>query len=346
MLGVFRILLALSVFFAHVTNGHWFSGVGGDTAVELFFVISGFYIQEILSETYKSKRSFFINRLLRIYPIYIAILVLTILSEPQKYFDAFKSLTDLGRVIFLGSNLGLLGLDQMYFLNEYNPQYIFDHLGTTSPSSVIVIVPVAWTISLELFFYLIAPKLARAKIGTLVFLVTLSMSGKIVFLRFNSSEDPWSYRFLPFEISFFLIGMLMSRVKRSKIQIAIRSRTMTSLWIISVLGWYCYGVHLASHLTHPREAVLLSGCALIFVGTLIRNQTPLLRKIGDLSYPLYLSHVLIASQTPRLFALFDLEMQPNWVITLAITICASMILLSLSSPIEKLRTKIRMGEIK
>lgn len=346
MLGVIRILLALSVFFTHISSGHWFSGVGGDTAVELFFVISGFYIQEILSKTYKSNSKFFINRLLRIYPIYLIILVLTILSEPQRYFEAFKSLTDIGRAISLTSNFGLLGLDQMYFLNEYNENYFFNLLGTNDPSNAMVIVPVAWTISLELFFYLLAPRLARARSGVLVFCVLASLIGKFAFLRLNSAQDPWNYRFLPFEFSFFLIGMLMSRIRSEKPQMIIKNKVAPALWVFLVVLWYFYSVHLAFHLTYAREAVLLSGCVLIFLGTLISRQTFFIRKIGDLSYPLYLSHVLIASQMPKLFEMLNLQIQPDWVIILAITILASMILLSLSSPIEKLRTRIRMGEIK
>jgi peptidoglycan/LPS O-acetylase OafA/YrhL len=54
-MGLLRLALAVDVF---VTHSNW-SGIPslrGDTAVEMFNVMSGFYLQPVLSRTYTPKR--------------------------------------------------------------------------------------------------------------------------------------------------------------------------------------------------------------------------------------------------------------------------------------------------
>lgn len=213
MIAILRILLALSVFFTHVYSGHWFSGVGGDTAVELFFVISGFYMQEILADKYKNRRNFYYNRLLRIIPIYLLVLIATILHDPSKYINVFKSLTIFGKTIFIESNLTLFGLDQHYFVSHYNSAIATSLLGTAQPATDLVVVPVAWSISIELIFYAIVPFIVKLKTKHLTSILIISLTAKYLFLNMGRNSDPWTYRFLPFEISFFLIGMLISRFR-------------------------------------------------------------------------------------------------------------------------------------
>ncbi|GAB3046429.1 hypothetical protein GCM10027185_57870 [Spirosoma pulveris] len=75
-MGILRFLLAISVVVFH--TGKPLLGVkfsGGALAVQLFFVISGFYMSLILNEKYKKGTStynlFITNRLLRLYPVYL-----------------------------------------------------------------------------------------------------------------------------------------------------------------------------------------------------------------------------------------------------------------------------------
>jgi len=54
---------------------------GGEIAVELFFIISGFYMSLILSEKYNTPDKiviFYKNRFLKLFPIYCTILILSI----------------------------------------------------------------------------------------------------------------------------------------------------------------------------------------------------------------------------------------------------------------------------
>ena len=80
-MGTIRFLLAFSVVFAHMDLHSQFFNNGSD-AVQLFFIISGFYMFMVLKEKYvKLDRSywyFISNRFLRLYPIYFLILIMTI----------------------------------------------------------------------------------------------------------------------------------------------------------------------------------------------------------------------------------------------------------------------------
>ena len=97
-MGIFRLLLAFSVVVIHSNpEPTWF--MDGKLAVRVFYIISGFYMTLILNEKYIGQNSsyklFITNRLLRLYPIYWVILLLTLITgftngllDPYfKYFD-------------------------------------------------------------------------------------------------------------------------------------------------------------------------------------------------------------------------------------------------------------------
>ena len=73
-MGTLRTIFAIAVVLAHV----WPGGpvfVGGQNAVRLFYIISGFLISFVLVErkSYPSVRSFYVNRYLRLYPVYVVV---------------------------------------------------------------------------------------------------------------------------------------------------------------------------------------------------------------------------------------------------------------------------------
>ena len=83
-MGAIRLLLALSVVAVHGGAIFGFSMVGGQIAVQSFYIISGFYMSLILNEKYigvnNSYRLFLTNRLIRLYPIYWSVLLGTIIA--------------------------------------------------------------------------------------------------------------------------------------------------------------------------------------------------------------------------------------------------------------------------
>src|SRR5687767_9870281 len=80
-MGFLRLALALSVFFAHTASQQITSFIDALYAVQIFFMVSGFLIAYVLMTNNRYQehiRNFYINRILKIYPIYYLILLLTV----------------------------------------------------------------------------------------------------------------------------------------------------------------------------------------------------------------------------------------------------------------------------
>lgn len=91
-MGILRFLLAISVVIAHSSSIFGFDLVGGQIAVQAFFIISGFYMTLILNEKYiganHSYRLFISNRTLRLYPVYWVVFLLTVFYSGYIYFSS------------------------------------------------------------------------------------------------------------------------------------------------------------------------------------------------------------------------------------------------------------------
>ena len=100
--------------------------------------------------------------------------------------------------MFLGLNIES---GSMFFTNNFtltNPQF-HDFL----------LIPQAWTIGLELIFYLIAPFLVRRKIRIILILISISVLIRCyIYFILDMQHDPWTYRFFPSELALFLIGTI------------------------------------------------------------------------------------------------------------------------------------------
>jgi peptidoglycan/LPS O-acetylase OafA/YrhL len=82
-MGILRLILAISVVVMHCDPdlSKWVL-VGGQFAVKLFFIVSGFYMAMVLTEKYHgpgSVRLFYGNRLLRLLPTYYLVIAIALL---------------------------------------------------------------------------------------------------------------------------------------------------------------------------------------------------------------------------------------------------------------------------
>ena len=81
-MGTLRFILAMSVAYGHAGDFLGFPLIPGDTAVQSFYAVSGFYMALVLNEKYRpgsSTYSLFIsNRFFRLFPVYATVLCLTL----------------------------------------------------------------------------------------------------------------------------------------------------------------------------------------------------------------------------------------------------------------------------
>ena len=345
-MGALRIALAFSVLMAHSANPGVLIGFGGENAVEGFYLVSGFYIAAILDKTYKNKRSFYLNRALRIYPMYFIVcgfvLVLRIPMQNglAELFDfPFKTL-----IIPTFANLTLFGGDLVMFLqvNENIIQF-GNFLNSTPPLYQLLLVPQSWSLALELTFYLLAPFLVRLKTFQIASICVAMVALRTFCYALGLSSDPWTYRFFPFELPLFLFGIILFRLKSNNIQFQLK---YSSQLAIVLIAFFASGI-LIHFISIPRIATLL--LTILVTSLLILNsyQPKIDKKIGEYSYPIYISHLLIFWWTHVLlfhFEFLDPLASRNWLLTLVnvlLTVGFSGVLLLSTAKVERLRDRIR-----
>jgi len=246
-MGSIRLLLALSVIASHCGLVFGSSFVGGSVAVQSFYIISGFYMTMILNEKYVGRngsfRLFITNRFIRIFPIYWVVLAASVIfvagmawstGVPAQIFNNYSSIrTNIVPFTYLSlSNVVIFGQDLAFFLG-LNPgsgtiYFTSDFWHTHPPLYTFLFIPQAWTLGLELTFYLIAPFILRKGIKTVVTLIILSFLVRLtLFDCLNLRNDPWNYRFFPSELMFFLLGYICY-------QMYLRLKTMTIAPYVSI----------------------------------------------------------------------------------------------------------------
>ncbi len=301
-MGILRTFLALSVVWIH-TYGQVF--VSGQDAVQLFYVISGFLISYVLLEakSYAKLRYFYLNRYLRLYPIYalVAVLVLcTYWVAGGIWFinlDFLKKLPTSADLILLVSNAIVFGQDWIMFMAADHGHVVFtaDFSKNTLPLSKGLLVPQAWTLGVELSFYLIAPFVLTRR--NLIYLLLLaSVLLRIYLIQMGiGRQDPWIYRFFPTELALFLSGALAHQILLPFYKRILLSR-MDSL--STILTYSLIAATLMYSLIHIDLALkkfLLFGAYILLLPFIFifQDNNKLDKWIGELSYPIYINHMLV-----------------------------------------------------
>lgn len=304
-MGILRTCLALCVLICHSPHkpGEYWP-MSGTLAVQAFFVISGFYMALILTEKYRDKiKLFYSNRILRLIPLYLVVaflslvLILIVGRESNFWFIKAQHLNPLSAILLALSNITLIGQDWLMFLGlDYDGWLYFtsNFYQEPVPAYKFLLVPQAWTVGVELAFYAFAPWLIRLRAHWLVAVATGSMILRAVLVfGFHLDKDPWSYRFFPTELVFFVAGILAYRAYRRMKQSGL-SFPSWAAWLAVALQigmyatWYQLSAVWGNSYVIP---MLLVAFTLPVVFTATKNNR-IDRYIGELSYAIYITHIL------------------------------------------------------
>lgn len=297
-MGIMRFLLAISVVGTHA--GFPFL-VGGPRAVQVFYMISGFLISYVLLDTAKYPRvlPFYISRFLRLWPVYAVVTALTALAHLALGTGFFERLFDQpaqAQILLIVSNITLFFQDWVMFLKLDGDGFaLITRLGEDpDPIWVGLLNAPAWSLGVEMSFYLIAPFiLHRPKLLIGLLVASLALRGLFIAQGFGMN-DPWRYRFFPTELAFFILGALAH-------QISARTRwgwLPSPGWDRVAVGLFVLGLivfPLSKMLAYRVELILtvvLYGAFLIALPTLFRFQNAHRWDgvLGELSYPIYICH--------------------------------------------------------
>lgn len=364
-MGVLRFYLALCVIAVHSNVLFPWDMHDGVEAVEIFFLISGFYMAMILPK-YSNLIEFYISRFIRIFiPYWLVCGMILIVSlifgcffhnwlelEPFIHVSLTKN-GWAGVILVTFSNVTILFQDLSFFLVHDCPDllhFTVDFKASEYPLYKYLIIPQAWSISLELMFYVFVPILVQLSNRKLFFIVLLSLILRIFFYEiFALNYDPWVHHFLPFEISLFILGILSFR--------------FYSNWIIDFKKYlyinnnYYYSLYFSlifliffilKITTKQLESIMTTNYIYLFSSLIWVVIIPIIfqltasnkldRYIGNLSYPIYLIHTIGIKISEIIIIYFGISELWLGKISALITILASVIMIHFFiNPLEKQR---------
>jgi peptidoglycan/LPS O-acetylase OafA/YrhL len=303
-MGMVRVALAMAVVLSHLPLASY-KFLSGGLAVQAFFIVSGFYMALVLDGKYKNVSLFYSNRLLRLFPTYLVMVALTIIAVYAFNASATIDPELIDRILqnpltafVMGiENLVMVGQEMLFWFSiDETGALVWDARGPLPDETTVVgwqglFVPQAWSLSMELMFYAIAPFLARAGwkwiAAICVASIALRLSG--AFLD-NVDYLLWQGRFFPTALFLFLLGMLAHKA------LPFANR------LPKAVGWITVLVVLAFIVTFPLlgwtdvrmrwvvYAVFAATTPFIFAAF---KDNALDRWIGDLSYPIYMTQLFV-----------------------------------------------------
>ena len=312
--------------------------VGGQAAVQSFFMISGFYMALVLGTGYRDVRSFYFNRLLRIFPTYwlvlIGLAVAQLIIGHPTFVGRIMSEASINweaKLLMLVANIMIFGSDtMMFFFGDANGLHFTTNFNSHKPLYILHAIPPAWSLPLELMFYAVAPFVVRNK-ARLIVLVMASLLLRLFLSHMGLNKDPWSGRFFPNELVFFCIGALAfhAYVWLKQLDDRLPPHFLESAGLVALIGLVVFILNFdrAPPLLpafagiggkHVQLYVCL-GLALPLIFHATRHNT-IDRWIGELSYPIYIVHMAVIGLIDHLPMLTNVRIYNILFYSLAISV--------------------------
>jgi len=260
----------------------------------------------VLNTKYKDKPYyvFIRSRYLRLFPAYFATLSLTFfygliaysvrgtVEWPLQGWSRTITELDLWTLSALAfTNVFILGQDVLSLFHHNlsgGLELGLSGLVTNESFGGYMLIPQAWTLGIELTFYIIAPFLTRQRISVVMAVMLASLSCKLImFPAAGLHSSAMGYRFFPFELVFFCLGILAYHTYCRLTKWNISTALNTTLILILLSAYFITQQESRDWIRYPALAAAIP---LIFSLTK-NNKTD--RWIGELSYPIYILHILV-----------------------------------------------------
>ncbi len=332
--GTFRTWLALLVVIAHIhidQHAHvGFSG-GAIIAVRIFFVISGFYMALILNGKYlNSAEDFYWSRALRLYPVYLATIVVTLIIDTVflrgghvKNWSALLSSDSFWAAPALVlANLSFIGLNDLTVICLETSSGIMsfienDACPAGNPLNWYVIVPQAWTLGIEVLFYIIAPFILRRGVRMVLGLLIASIVLKFSVIALGMNVNPYDRYLFILEFVFFLTGAAsfffyewLKKLNRDIIHMLAPfapavAIILTNIYVYVMPSYYFTNKVVLDAILDP----LLIGAMFVLIplSFMATAKSEWDNWIGELSYPIYITHVIALLVSIELANLLGIE---------------------------------------
>ncbi|MCP1831707.1 peptidoglycan/LPS O-acetylase OafA/YrhL [Bradyrhizobium sp. USDA 4532] len=268
-MGTYRLFLAFCVLYAHAFGeiAGWHIGV---VAVISFFIISGYVMSLLILKHYTAPTDFarfYLDRAARLFPQYLFYLGLTLLTVKLLGITNIY-LQDRGPVYVAANSLILpvgyymFGLDHALYL------------------------PQAWSLGLELTFYLTfpvfwhSPKALKIALACASMLIFAAAIGGIV------DTDRFGYRLLPGVFFIFVTGSALAKREWTFVSLTGIATLAAMLLILAMPTLY------AVHYNKEVVAGIIVGIPAVYLLSKMRF-SGFDELLGNLSYGVFLNHFLL-----------------------------------------------------
>lgn len=345
-MGTIRLLLALSVIGAHCQTHPLLQLVGGEVAVQIFFVISGFYIALIIG-SYKTKKNFWMSRWLRLYPLYLIFCIVSLFLDHDGLTAFLSDLSKLPRSAawFLSfTNITMLFQDIAMFLGikEHTLSFVKHYNESYPPLWQLLLNPYAWSLGSEISFYLIAPYLLKRSVKTISTVILISVLVRLGIAALSLPLDPWTNRFFPAELSTFLCGSLAYKLYNGTKEKFQNQLKLYFIYIVFLIFLFSFKFLPAEYQLKRILIIITFSC---FIGHIfhLTKDSKIDRFIGMLSYPVYLSQsYVIYHLLPEFhFSGADGKLTTTLVIYASVTLFAILLCIFIEKPIDLLRSRLK-----
>lgn len=309
--------------------------IHNDSAVLVFMILSGFVISRLIADQRERYAVFITRRIFRLWPAYLVALGLSVLTlglQRRGLVAApFHPAAAAMRIGLLDAAMAHLGPNLMAHLvlaQGLVPQALLPQAGLT-------LLGVAWSLSVEFQFYLIAPLiLALVRRGPAGIALSLGIAG---LLRLAGSQGPLASNtaFIGHYVVWFAIGVggdFLLRWDRPG------RRAM-------VAGVFGAGLVALALWKHEAAALLWAGAMAVLMRPGLINRIlrhPVLVRLGEASYSTYVCHMLAIVLGAAALDQTGLTGAPFMVALTAVTVIGTLVAsLMLHAHVEK--PAIRLG---
>ena len=295
-MGTYRLLLAIAVALSHVSVQFFHGHDPGVVAVISFFLISGYVMTGLVRAYYTEYRKvplFYLDRLARIMPQYLFFLALTAGSQ---YLLRFPPSLEHASIAGTLGNLLVIPLD-FYMYSPAIAKFTY--------------IPQAWSLGLELMFYLSFPLILIGGVRTPAFIASVLVWLIAAFGVID--PDVWGYRLLPGTLFIFLSGSFIYDYRTPTLR-------HPAVLLLFILATCAFALHRLGMLKAPLKldvfgepviayftwevllGIFIGVPALFFLARLARKHWD--DWMGNLSYGVFLCHFLAI----RLFDAFGVRL--------------------------------------
>ncbi|WP_019895300.1 acyltransferase family protein [Hydrogenovibrio halophilus] len=297
MLGHIRFFLALAVMLSHYPGAQLKFNIGV-MAVIGFYTISGYLMhksyQRFQQRSATPLRAFYIDRAFKLLPIYLILVLSSFaivnLGQPVAGLQVLNQPWELDRLFF---NLALLPVN--YVFDPFTLQSVLPH----------PIIPPAWSLATEFHYYLLLPLLFLLPQPALIAIFSISFLLQLISVSgwTHWPADSLGYRYLPGVLLFFLFGHLLANTTQSTRPTITKNRLLF-LWLaIWLAAWIGFGPVATWGQVAWQQEVWIAALLLPLLHPFLKkatnrrwqhtqppNRLKTDRFLGNLAYPLFLSH--------------------------------------------------------